>query len=190
MSTDWSQDPAWDTCILGGKQLPGVVRVSVSLPSGLDVQKPKGGKQATIVDDGDPPADVDIEIEITEDDIPAFRSCIPVLRARSKNGARDPLAIVHPNTAMWGITSITVGDIESPPPSPGGSQVIRVRAVEWAPAPTKVRKPKDKPKEAEDDSSWAPFREDSGQLMSVAPSEDENSADNLMSTDPLQSLPS
>src|SRR5690606_39927556 len=60
-----------------------------SLPSGLDIQKPKGGKKATIRDEGAPPAQLDIEVELLPEELQEFESHIPLLRPRSKNRSAE-----------------------------------------------------------------------------------------------------
>lgn len=143
----------WDVLFLGGQRVPGVAYVDVKLGSGLDVQKPKGGKKATIRDEGAPPAELDITIKLdpSKDEITKFQAFIPKLRPRSKSGAREPLEIGHPQAALWGINVVTVGDIDAPHPESGGFYMPRFRATEWAPAPVVVKpKPKPKPDDSED----------------------------------------
>lgn len=143
---NWWRTEDWDALYLGGKRMPGIARVNVSLPSGLDVQKPKGGKKATIKDEGAPPAELDIELELTPEQVTEFEAHIPLLRPRSKAGARDPLEIGHPNARLWGINVVTIGEIGAPHPKTGHTYSVSFRAHEWAPAPTKTKKPAEKPK--------------------------------------------
>jgi hypothetical protein len=144
---DWRSQEAWDYALIGGKAIAGIVRVDVELPSGLDVQKPKGGKKATIADEGTPPAELTIECEfVSPIQLENFQANImPLIRPPAKAGARDPLEFIHPNAQLWGINVITVGNISSPTPRAGGSMVITISAVEWAPAPTPAKKPAKKP---------------------------------------------
>lgn len=131
----------WDYVVLGGQVVPGVARVTVDSGSGLDVQKPKGGKKATIVDNGDPPAKVTIELELLPGDVEEFRDfIIPILRPRGKNSGRAPLEIQHPNCEMWGIGIIAVDTIKSPPPKSGGTMTLTINAYEWAPGPEPVKR--------------------------------------------------
>lgn len=167
---DWTREPDWDQLYLGGMRVPGVARVQVKLPSGLDIQKPKGGKRATIRDDGDPPAQLDIEIELQPHEMAEFEGLIPFFRARSKNG-RAPLEIAHPNAALWGIGVITIGEIDSPMPRSGGTKLISMKAHEWAPAPVAVKKAPDKPK-VDEMASWVPYTDDGVAGSGFHPSED------------------
>lgn len=150
---DWWRTEDWDALYLGGKRIPGVARVNISLPSGLDIQKPKGGKKATIRDEGAPPAQLDIEVELLPEELQEFESHIPLLRPRSKNGARDPLEIGHPNARLWGINVITVGEVSAAHPTTGGTYTVHIQAHEWAPAPTPVKKPQNKPRDG-DPENW------------------------------------
>jgi hypothetical protein len=132
----------WDYVVLGGQVVPGVAIVDVSMGTGLDIQKPKGGKRATIVDDGDPPAEVEIKLLLQSDDMEAFRDFImPILREPGKNGGRQPLEISHPNCELWGIDTIAVGNISSPSPQSGGLMTITINATEWVAAPEPVKAP-------------------------------------------------
>lgn len=165
MSVDWTVSDEWDTCTLGASKIPGEVQVIVTLPDGLDVKKPKGGKKATIQDNGDPPAELTIIVTLGPEDLQAFKSLVPTLRKRTKTGARDPLKIVHPNPNFWGITTVTIGKIRSPMPETGGFWVVEISAYEWAPGPAKVDKSAKTPKSAAgsagsaDEGSWNKFRD-------------------------------
>lgn len=152
---DWVTNESWEVLYLGGERLFGVARVDIKLPSGLDIQKPKGGRRATIKDEGTPPAVLDISIELLPIELALFELQIGLLRPRSKNGARDPIEIGHPNARLWGINVVTIGEIDSPQPRAGGTYVCSFTAHEWAPAPTKVKKSKKKPKDkAKEIEEW------------------------------------
>lgn len=130
----------WDYVVLGGQVVPGVAVVDVTMGTGLDIQKPKGGKRATIFDDGDPPAEVSIKLLLQSDEMEGFRDFImPMLREPGKNGGRQPLEITHPNCELWGIDTIAVGNISSPSPESGGLMTITISATEWVAAPEPVK---------------------------------------------------
>lgn len=152
---------AWDTLRLAGR----VVQcknpdVHVTLPSGVDPQKPKGGKKSKNKDQGDPPAKVKIKLQLADDaQRNAFLALVPFLRPHSKTGARNPIEIIHPNTAFWGIRYVTIGDIDSPMPSAVTGWTVEIEAFEWSTKPIAVKQPNDKkPKGASD--GWAPFVDD------------------------------
>ncbi|MDX1526973.1 MAG: hypothetical protein R3337_00010 [Gammaproteobacteria bacterium] len=135
---------------LAGRALPGVAHVSVSLPDGQDRQKPRGRKKCRTRDDGDRPAEVDCELELLPEQLPQLKSFVSTLRPRGKNQARQPVKIVHPKCAFWGIDAVTIGKIHDPAPSAGDSVIIRIQMFEWAPEPTEVNAQSKKPKDASD----------------------------------------
>jgi hypothetical protein len=116
------------------------------MPSGVDVKKPKGGRRATVRDTGAPPAKLDIELTLLPEDMPAFERYLPLLRPRGPNAVMDPITIDHPNARLWGINIILVDSVSSPMPTTGGWLRIRIKAIEWVPAPKPVKKPKAAPK--------------------------------------------
>ena len=133
---------AWDVVVLGGSICPGVATVSARAPSGLDFQKPKGQKKTFTVDNGDPPVEIEIKVELQADEFVQFRDKIlPILRPRSKNGGRDPLSISHPIAEFFGVQNITVDDIDVPSPRSGGTCTITLNCLEWtaSPAPVKTK---------------------------------------------------
>lgn len=156
-------DDSWDFCLLGGKFLPGVARVHVKLKSDLDTKKPKGSKLASIADKGDKPAEIEIELILEDvEDLDELEAQLPNLRPRSKGVGRSPLEIVHPNPNFWGITAVTVDDVDAPHPDPVDGWVLRISCLEWAPEPVKVdaSKTKTKPKGDNDIGTWGPFLDD------------------------------
>ena len=93
----------WDYIVIGGEVCPGVAQVSVKSASGLDVQKPKGGKRASIVDNGDPLLTITIKIELMPDELQEFRDFIlPILRPPGKRRGRAPLEFSHPMGELLG----------------------------------------------------------------------------------------
>jgi hypothetical protein len=150
---DWTKDESWEILYLSGKRMPGVARVEIQLPSGLEVHKPRGGKKARIKDIGVPPAEIDIELELLPAEMPALQRVIDLLRPRAASGACKPLEIAHPNAAMWGINIIKIRDIGSPQPGPGGSFTLKLSAYEHVDAPKAVKKPAEKP-QSDDPSEW------------------------------------
>lgn len=152
--SDWTQDPDWEILFLGKHRMPGVARVEIKLPSGLDVQKAHGRKKARIRDVGLPPAEVSITLELLPgEEMAAFESVINTLRPRGKAIARPSLQIHHPNAKLWGVSTVKIGTISSPQPGPGGSFIVNIDAIEHVEAPTKIKKP---PAKAEngDPSEW------------------------------------
>jgi hypothetical protein len=146
---DWTSTDAWETLYLGGKRIVGVATVDVKLGGNLDIQKPKGGKKARIRDNGDPPAEVDITIELLSTEVKEFESQIDIIRPRAYDRAHDPIEIGHPNARLWDINVVTIGQISSPQPGPGGALKIKITAHEWHPEPKEVKKAKEKPEDGD-----------------------------------------
>lgn len=167
----------WDFVWLGGELLPGVAQVSVKLGSDLDVKKPPGGTGATIRDQGDPPAEVTIVLNVANQaELDQLESMRPKLRPKSKTGARDPLEIQHPNPNFWGITAVTVKEIDSPSPNAVQGWDLTITCLEWFPAPKPTPKNKKKPKD--DATAWQPFVDDDVAGSGV-PSRDGSAVNNL-----------
>lgn len=147
--------PSHDVVKLGGRSLPGVARVTVTMPDCIDRQKPRGRKKCKTRDDGDKPAEIEIELELTPGQHVALKPFVPMLRPRGKSEPRNPLAIVHPKCAFWGIDVVTIGQIQDPAPIGGGSVVVMIRAFEWTPEATEVAKPQEKPQDGtEQGDGW------------------------------------
>jgi hypothetical protein len=142
---DWRRTAAWDTLYLAGKPLPGIARVDIELPSGIDVQKPKGGKKAVVKDDGVPPAEISVELEMLPENIQAFEVLVNTLRPRGLTKPREPVEITHPLCKLWGINAVQVGQLSTPSPRAGGSFVANIQLIEWVPQPKTPKKPKNKP---------------------------------------------
>jgi hypothetical protein len=140
---NWNKTGEWDTFYLAGRPLAGVARVDVNLDSGLDVQKPKGGKKAAIRDQGTPPAEIKVELELTHAQLETLEAQVNLLRPRAVKGVREPLEASHPNLKLWGINIVTVGKISSPTPRAGGSFTVTIDMVEWVKTPKKQNKPKE-----------------------------------------------
>lgn len=167
-------DEQWDYCQLGGSFLPGTAKVRVKLNSDLDTKKPKGAKNASIADKGDKPSKVDIELTLVDkDDLKMLEAQLVNLRPRSKGEGRKPLEIVHPNPNFWGITAVTVDDVDSDHPDAAEGWRINISCLEWAPEPVAVKggTGKQKPKGDTDTGSWGQFRDD-GVAGSGAPDND------------------
>lgn len=142
--------PENDVVHIGGRPLPGAARVSVTLPDCLDRQKPRGAKKSRTRDDGDKPAEIEIELELLAGQYPALKSFIPMLRPRGKTEPKNPLKIVHPKCAMWGIDVVTIGQISDPAPRNGGTLVLKIKAFEWTPEPSPVKAMAKKPEDSSD----------------------------------------
>jgi len=149
VTDSWVTTGSWETLYVGGVTVPGVTLVDVKLPDGLDVQKPKGGKKATISDEGAPPVVLSCETTLnTIEEVTDFVNQVkPLFRPPSKGASRDPLEIAHPQAQLWDVHAVTAGEIDAPSPRAGGSYVVRYTLIQWAPAPEKTKESKKKPRD-------------------------------------------
>jgi hypothetical protein len=174
-------DEPWDYVVLGGAFLPGTAKVRVKLNSDLDTKKPKGAKQASIADKGDKPSKIDIELTLVDQaDLDMLEAQLVNLRPQSKGEGRKPLEIVHPNPNFWGITAVTVDDVDADHPDAAEGWRITLSCLEWAPEPVAVKPGgnKQKPKGDTDIGSWGQFRDDDV-AGSGAPAENDAALENL-----------
>src|SRR5690606_2391057 len=124
MSAPWHL--AFDVVKLGGKQLPGIWRVSITSKDCLDRQKPRGRKKSRTRDDGDKPVEFVLEGELTAGDLPTLKSFWPMLHPRGKTAARDPVACVHPLFTLADVNALSIGDVSIPGPKSGDSIIVRI----------------------------------------------------------------
>jgi hypothetical protein len=152
----------WDRLELAGIVCPGLARVNVVVPNDLDIAKPKGGKKATITDEGDPLQEVSITLTMQPADANKFfAEVMPKLRPRGKNRGRAPVKAAHPMLALFGVAALAIGDIKANQPNPGGFMVVEISAWEYAAAPTPVKKKKkdEKPASADEAAALSPEAE-------------------------------
>lgn len=140
-ASDWTRSEDWDVLYLGGQRLPGVARVDVKLPSGLDVQKPRGGKKASIKDSGAQPARLSVQLEMLPEDLDEWdRVLSSKIRPAQANAGQKKLEIAHPQARMYGVNMVRVGDISAPMPRSGGTYVVRMELLEHVDAPKAVKR--------------------------------------------------
>jgi hypothetical protein len=166
------------TAVLGGKRLPGIVKIDVGLPSGLDIRKRRGKRGGFVKDEGDPPRKLKCRIlsNGSQADLLLLDDFRDLLIAGTISGARNPLELKHEWANYWGITTVILGDADLPQPE--DLLDFTFDMVEYLPeAGTDVDKQAKKPKD--DASGWLPFRDD-GVAGSGAPPAEANAAhDNL-----------
>ena|GEM_PF-5428286 len=142
MTIDWTQGDDWDTLYLGGEVVPGVATVSARAKDGRDQQKSRGSRGKRTRQDGSPGVAFKVTVEMLPGEADDFRERIlPILYKRSVGGVGDPLSIAHPQAAIFGITAVTVGDIDSPPPKSGGTWRVSWDMDDWVPEPKEAKKP-------------------------------------------------
>ena len=140
----------WDTLILNGLAVPGVVTVTASVDTGMDTQKAKNAKRAYIVNNGSNPVKFSFTLKLQPGELAEFsRSTLPLLRPPTKSGQQEKLRIYHPEAALWGVTTIRVTSVNSSPPVSGGLKTITWKAVEDVGFAPVKKKSKPVPTEAE-----------------------------------------
>lgn len=137
----WVSTESWEVVYLGGKRMPGVASVEISMPSGLDVQKGTDKKRARVVDRGSHAARVEIALILLPEEMADLEAVLPTLRPRGATQAHPALEIAHPNAKLWGVNVVKIAEIDSPMPSTGGTYVLKVKAIEHIEKPKAVTKP-------------------------------------------------
>jgi len=161
MTADWTKTPDWERLKLAGRDVEcAMVDVKVRLDSGVDVKKSKGKKKARVTDDGEPPAEINVEIQLLPKHLPAFAAHRNVLRPRAKNAAREPIQFAHPNTEFWGITAVTIKTVDSPMPEAGGLWRVSFKAIEWSASTPEVKAKATKDQKPSDAEEWQQFAAD------------------------------
>lgn len=115
-------DPdSYDTLVVGGEALPGIVRVKdPETGRDFDIKKAKGKKKATITNNGDPPREWTVEWDID----PAihweeFLRLWPTLQPRKDTKELQPLELVHPIFALHDFKTALVKTLKGPSISRG-----------------------------------------------------------------------
>ncbi len=133
-------DQAWDALILGGVFMPGVPDVTVTAASTIDVKKPSGKALATMTDEGDEPASVDITLQlINQGDLDALPAALAVLKPMREGGKKEPLEIIYPSVNLMGVESIVIKSIKMPKPTAKNGWFITIKAFQWVPEPKKQK---------------------------------------------------
>lgn len=153
MVADFTKDEDWEILHLGGIRMPGVARVEVDMPTGVDIQKARGKKKARLVDRGVEPAKLSIELELMPDELDELAECLNTLRPRARSAGQKYLTIYHPAAGFFGINQVMIGDMGAPHPVPGGTFLFRFEAIEHVAEPAKVKKAKPAAGK-EDEQDW------------------------------------
>lgn len=147
--SDWSDENEgndWDTLFLGDKVVPGVVSVRAKCPDPRDKKKGKGSKRATTGDDGEHNIEFDVTVTLSHEEAKDFqKDILPLIRKANKNSARDPLFVGHPLAYFWGVSNVTIGEVDTPSPNSMDDWVISFQMTEWTPEAKEVKPPKDEP---------------------------------------------
>jgi len=147
---DYTSVEDWDIVFLGGARMPGVASVEVKGKSGLDKRKAKGSKKGRAADQGEPPIEFDIDLELQPHELNAFQAALNTLRAANKGETKQPISIAHPQAAMVGVALVMVGSFRLPHPKGGSSYRASIEVIEWK-APKKLATSAKKPAPEKDD---------------------------------------
>lgn len=131
------RDGSWDRCVLGGDPLPGIVRVTVDTSRDVQAVASPGTDAVALKDQGFRGATVSIQWElwIERGDIGLLQRAALILAKlspRRPGGVGEPVSIVHPATALAGVTHIYAASYSIPPVT-GGRLIIPIKALEWFP---------------------------------------------------------
>lgn len=129
----------WNHPTVGGNVLPGAWSVRVRARRDIEKKKQKGKDGAAITDQGDNPTEIELRGEIfTQEDWDSWQGMSDAFFAKKKGKERAPLAIVHPQTASKGITSVYLEEVEETIGADEDVLVVTMKLIEWTPRPKEV----------------------------------------------------
>lgn len=131
-----NEDPeAWDTPTLGNFDLPGVSKVDVDNGDDLDMQKKKGGQGSEVVYHGKNPSKIKVTTTVwTPTQLAQLQLVIQSLRpTNARKADPNPLRFVHPQAAMFGISTVVIESISAKAPDPGDRYIVEWSLVEYFP---------------------------------------------------------
>jgi hypothetical protein len=131
---DPAQAAAWNTCVLGSVQLPGICIVKAKKGRHFDTKKAKGQDGYTSKDNGATEGKVTISMTLaTRADWIAWQKVRPLIDPNRPGATRSPLEIKHPECADRGIINVYVVEIEGEPPTARGGKRFTIDCTEWFP---------------------------------------------------------
>lgn len=149
----WKDVPRiYDRVVMAGFEFPGVCTVDAELRRKLDKKAPKGTDGATITDDGEDQAPVEIEVRLyTREDWQRFELIVPFISPKTP-GKRVAVAIDYPTLALFGINTVYVESVSVPKFSDDKRQfmVVKIGATEWRPPPKPAKSKSSTTKESAD----------------------------------------
>ena len=135
----YDPDSGWDQLYLGTVAMPGVWKVECSVSYAVDVKKGKGLAGATMTDEGYEPAKVTMMGRFLPSHLGDWAEAVRALSPRQRSKQRPPLKVRHPNAQIHGVENVYllgIGSVEID----RGIGSVKVDAIEWFPAPKKVKK--------------------------------------------------
>jgi len=137
----------WDSLTLAGYTVPGVVEVEITEARDVDVKRTKGSDKATLEDNGSEPVEVEITVTLgTRRHWLDWQTILPQISPRKAGGISQPITATHPELTLAGVNALVIREIQSDAPSSKDGKRIRIRAIEWLPAPKPKPKAASKPK--------------------------------------------
>jgi hypothetical protein len=181
----WGEDPdeergIWDTLVLGGIRVPGMARVKMKLPTGIEERKARGKRGAGLKDVGSKPRKLDIEVRIySREDRQLADGLRDLIVGKANGDPMDPLAIIHEGANYFKVNAVVLGDVDIDHPDPIDGWTWNIEAFEWQPEQA-IKNVKDQKKKPKDDTSaWLAFRDDGVAGSSAPPSTAGAAAGNL-----------
>jgi hypothetical protein len=130
----------WDSCSLGGLELPGLCDVEVEPKRKLDVQEGSGTDYDTTVDKGQRSAEVKVIWQVFErEQWVKAQEIVPKLWPVAGKGTATPLALSHPKAALFRIDAMVIEKIDPRGPK-DGVLTITISGFAWGkPKPATVK---------------------------------------------------
>ena len=135
----WDDDPdSWDTVLLAGSALPGLAHIEgLELGSKWDVKEAPGTDGATETYQGYTPSSFQLILRIwLPEQWTEWLKLAKTLRPKPGKETPKPVDIVHPDLAVWGISSAIIRKIK--PKKTDGVYEISFDMLEWFPQPKKT----------------------------------------------------
>lgn len=137
----WAQQPdLWNTLILGGKEWPGLAKVTVTRANKWDEKSAKGSNNASRTYTGVEPAKVKIELRFWtaegQYDV-LVTECLPLIEPQDEKKRKDPVNISHAVTHARYVTDVTIDSVSGPDDNGDQTWTFTIEATEYR-APTAV----------------------------------------------------
>lgn len=133
----WKDLPqAYDHPVIAGYELPGVARISAELRRKLDKKNAKGIDGATITDDGEDQAPIEITVRLyNREHWQRFQALVPLINPKG-SGKKTAVSIDYPTLALFGINLMYVEAVSVPEFRDNPKRMeSTIKGTEWRPAP-------------------------------------------------------
>ena len=124
---------AWDTARWAGKEVPGLVRVTVSTERKIDVSNGPGIEGAQLRPQGSSPAEVGVEIVIwTDEQDTALQALLKVVDPRVSGRKLVPYILEHPAMQRASVAGIVVEKTDWYGEGPvAGTRMVKCACKQW-----------------------------------------------------------